>query len=178
MILDGFNLPRKVLVLIESVHESEVLMLYRAVMRYVYEDNSYYASRLEYGSTRRVFEQIVALLEKPIARARKAQQRKNERMEHPEKFPPRKRRAPRAGVYELPSGQVVEIDRKREELPFDYYCRCADGSVMYFRKVGDGYVDGEKVSYRPLEAKVPSLMDVIKKPARRLAVRAEYRRIG
>lgn len=180
MILEKFSLPRKVIVLIESVHESEVLALYRAVMRYVYDGNDYYASGLEYASTRRVFDEIIVLLDKSLARARKAQQLKEERKSNPEKFPPRKRRIQRAGAFELPSGHVVEVEgaQKRENLPFDYYCRCADGRVMYFRKVGEGCVDGGKATYSSLCQKIPSLMEVIKKPARRVAVRAEYMGIG
>lgn len=165
MILDSFNLPREIYMLIESVTDVEKFRLYQAVLCYIYNNDEFYASTLQYDTTKSVYYKIKQLLEKRLERARKSQERKNERKAHPEKFPPRKRRARRAGVYELPSGHVVEIDHVSKDagVPFDYYCRSADGRVMYFRKVGEGSMEGERLTFTSTACK---LTDIMKSPAR------------
>lgn len=150
MKLDTFSITREVFMIIRRVDaEEEQAKLIDAVFDYIYNDDCYTATGLHYQAAIEAFELIKTLLDKPLQRARKAKARRDDRKAHPEKYPSRKKSAPRkSGAVELPSGHVIESDES-ETASFDYYCIKGD-TVLYFRMVGRGNIAGKDASYNPV----------------------------
>ena len=144
MNLDRFSIPKEVFVIFNSINrydEQGILMC--AVMHYIYDNNEEYARNLRSQRALIAFQRIKDIIDKPLARARKAKARREERKAHPEKYPPRPRKsARRAGAVELPSGHVIESDTPQ----FDYYC-IKGNKILYFRMIGYGDVEGQKASF-------------------------------
>lgn len=142
MNLDRFSVPKEVFGIINSINRDEEQdLLLCAVMRYIYDNNEQCAAALKNRRAILAFERIKDILDKPLARARKTKERREDRKVHPEKYPPRKSTR-RAGAVELPSGHVIESDTPR----FDYYC-IKDNKILYFRMIGSGEVEGKKATF-------------------------------
>lgn len=144
MNLDKFSIPRKLFGIINSVNrDDEQDLLICAVMRYIYDHDDGCAQSLRAPQAIIAFERIRELIDKPLASARKAKARREDRKAHPEKYPPRQAKTTRkAGAVELPSGHVIESDTPS----FDYYC-IKDNLILYFRMIGCGEVDDKKATF-------------------------------
>lgn len=149
MRLDRFSIPREVFMIISRVTcYEEQYNLISAVYRYIYEEDEYPAKCLRYVGAIRAFEEIKAIIDKPLARARKAKALRDDRKAHPEKYPPRPKRGnQKSGAIELPSGHVVESPEK-DSARFDYYC-IKDNKILYFKMIATGEVDGKNASFNP-----------------------------
>lgn len=142
MNLDRFSVPKEVFGLINSVdRDEEQDLLLCAVMRYIYDHNEQCASALTNRRAILAFERIKDILDKPLARARKAKERREDKKAHPEKHPPRKS-ARCAKAVQLPSGHIIESDTPY----FDYYC-VKGNKIFYFRLIGSGDVKSKKATF-------------------------------
>lgn len=109
MNLDRFSVPKEIFAIINFINRDEEQ---DSVMRYIYDHNDQCASALTNQRAILAFEPIKDILDKPLARARKAKERCEDRKAHPEKYPPR-RSTHRAKEVQLPSGHIIESDTPR-----------------------------------------------------------------
>jgi len=163
MNLESFSVPREVFAIINrvSADEEQDKLIY-AVLRYIYDDDDRPSRGLRYQVAIDAFDSITKLIDKALARARKAKARRDDRKAHPKKYPPRRKPGVRrAGAIELPSGHIIKSPHTRNAA-FDYYC-IRNNKVMYFRMIGSGEIEGHTASFVP-EYSPDNVISTLMKP--------------